>query len=147
MLQFTILERDLIMGFKNWGIMLYLDKHLYMGFIKLQADKKLGRSFAGLLAFVEGLYQMGYISEKHYQKCKKRYSTPLDKDPLQITLQEHNKAQERRVLNKVFADVLDQFDLHKDKPGWVDHWLRKAEKNGELSNAKRLVAFIQERKT
>jgi len=135
------------MGFREHGLMLYLDKNLYMAFVRLQADKNLGRSFAGLLSFVEGLHQMGYITEAQYLRYQKKYSTPYNKDPLQITLQDHNEFQERKQLNKLFQDVLDQFDLHKDKPGWIDHWLRKAEEHGEISNAKKLVAFIQERRT
>jgi len=135
------------MGFKEHGLMLYLDKPLYMSFVKLQGDKSLGRSFAGLLAFVEGLHQMGYITKAQYLRYRKKYSTPLNRDPLQITLQEHDEAQERKQLNRIFGNVMDQFDLHKDKPGWVDHWLKKAQEHGEISNAKKLVVFIQERKT
>ena len=44
-------------GFREHGVMLYLDKALYKAFIRLQADKGLGRSYAGLLPFVEGLYR------------------------------------------------------------------------------------------
>lgn len=32
--------------FREHGVMLYLDKVLYKAFIRLQADKGLGRSFA-----------------------------------------------------------------------------------------------------
>ena len=39
------------MSFREHGVMLYLDKTLYKAFIRLQADKGLGRSYAGLLPF------------------------------------------------------------------------------------------------
>ena len=65
-------------GFREHGIMLYLDKIEYSGFIKLQADKNLGRSYAGKLAFDTGLYQLGYLSKKDYEKRVKKYSKSLD---------------------------------------------------------------------
>jgi hypothetical protein len=49
-----------------------------MGFVKLQADRRLGRAYAGLLPFVEGLYHMGYISKEVYEAHIKRYSEPLE---------------------------------------------------------------------
>jgi len=63
--------------FKEHGVVIYLSPELYTGFIKLQADKGLGRSYAGLLPFVEGLYHMGYISKEVYEVHAKRYSQPL----------------------------------------------------------------------
>ena len=84
------------MGFREHGILLYMDKNLSLAFVKLQADKSLGRSFAGLLAFVEGLHQMGYLTQAQYMRYRKKYSTPLNKDPHQITLQEHEEAQEKK---------------------------------------------------
>jgi len=65
------------MGFREHGVMLYLDKTLYLSFIKLQADQELGRSFAGLLPFVEGLYTMGYLDKKDYVEHRKKYSQKL----------------------------------------------------------------------
>jgi len=69
----------LLMGnFKEHGVMLFLDKILYTAFIKLQADKGLGRSFAGLLPFTEGLYHLGYLSKEDYEAHIEKYSIPLD---------------------------------------------------------------------
>jgi hypothetical protein len=56
---------------------MYLSNELYLGFVKLQADKGLGRSYAALLPFVEGLYHMGYITQDVYQAHAVRYSKPL----------------------------------------------------------------------
>ncbi len=57
--------------------MLFLDGELYHAFSKLQADKCLGRSFAGLRAFTEGIYRLGYISERSYQAHVEKYEVPL----------------------------------------------------------------------
>lgn len=64
-------------GFREHGVMLYLDKTLYKAFIRLQADKELGRSYAGLLAFVEGLFRLGYLSKEEYEKYVQKYSCGL----------------------------------------------------------------------
>ena len=65
------------MRFKEHGVLMYLSNELYLGFVKLQADKGLGRSYAALLPFVEGLYHMGYITQDVYQAHAVRYSKPL----------------------------------------------------------------------
>lgn len=135
-----------MMGFREHGVMLYLDSTLYLGFIKLQADKCLGRSYAGLLAFVEGLHQMGYLNEEQYLAQKKHYSQPLDEKPRQLTLEESKKAEERKLLEKQFAQIIEQWDLHPDKT-WREHWTRKAHEYGDLINAKKLLAFVEARKT
>lgn len=64
-------------GFKEHQVMLCLDKEPYHGFIQIQADRDLGRSYAGLLPFVEGLYHLGYISKEVYDAHFKKYSEPL----------------------------------------------------------------------
>lgn len=60
------------------GVMLYLDRTLYRAFIRLQADYELGRSYAGLLPFVEGLYTLGFLSKDEYVQHRKRYSEKLE---------------------------------------------------------------------
>jgi hypothetical protein len=63
--------------FKEHGLMLFLGRESYVGFIKLQADKGLGRSFAGQLAFNTGLYNLGYLSKEDYEQLAKKYSQGL----------------------------------------------------------------------
>ena len=63
---------------KAHGLLLYLPPSLYLALIRLQADKGLGRSFAGLLALTEGLYRLGYLEEKEYIRLYERYTTPLE---------------------------------------------------------------------
>lgn len=133
------------MVFKAHQIRLYLDAPLYLAFIKLQSDKRLGRSYAGLLCVVEGLDRQGYLSEKQYVAHKKRYSVPLNKDPKQVTLEEHEAVLRVKQLNKTFSDVMEQWPQHPDE-GWRQHWIRKATENGDVPNAVKLLAYVEEHK-
>lgn len=117
--------------FREHGVMLYLDRTLYRAFIKLQADKDLGRSYAGLLPFVEGLYAMGYINEQVYVQHKEKYSVPLIVDkPLQ-----HFVDKEDEQLNKTLKMAADQWEDHRD-PLWRQGWITRAELHPTLPNSK-----------
>jgi hypothetical protein len=121
--------------FREHGVMLYLDRTLYRAFIKLQADKDLGRSYAGLLPFVEGLYAMGYIDEQVYVQHKERYSAPLIVEkPLQ-----HFVDKESEQLNKTLGATASQWDLHPD-PLWRQRWISIAELHPTLPNSKLVLA-------
>lgn len=113
-----------------------------MGFIKLQADKGLGRSFAGLLAFSTGLFSMGYISKAEYLRFKARYSTPLDKEPQQLTLPETPMQNELNKIDKMLGQALAQWNIHP-KEKWRRYWIKKAMENGDLPNAKKLLVLVE----
>jgi hypothetical protein len=123
--------------FREHGVMLYLDRTLYRAFIKLQADKDLGRSYAGLLPFVEGLYAMGYIDEQVYVQHKERYSAPLIVDkPLQ-----HFVDKEDEQLNKTLEMVAEQWGSHQNQE-WRQRWINTAEQHPTLSNSKLVLAKV-----
>lgn len=132
--------------FQEHGFMLYLGKDLYLATIKLQADKRLGRSYSTLLPFVTGLYYMGYITKPTYLRYKQKYSTPLDTDPRQTQLEEHKQTREALELERMFGQVINQFDAHKDKDGWVETWIQKAQSHSDITNARKLLALIVERR-
>lgn len=67
----------LLGDFREHGLPLYLSPQLYLALVKLQADRELGKSYAGLLALVEGLHALGYLSDIDYQAHVKRYSRGL----------------------------------------------------------------------
>lgn len=125
--------------FKEHGVLIYLSNELYLGFVKLQADKGLGRSFAGLLPFVEGLYSMGYISEEVYKRHQKRYSQPLVKDKKLPEFTE-NQAD---ALNKTLGMVVDQWKEHPSV-AWRHKWMQTAIQHSNLPNAKRLLTLTKE---
>jgi hypothetical protein len=130
--------------FREHQLRLFLDRRLSMRFTELRADKGLGRSFAGLLCFVEGLHRLGHLGERDYELYRKRYSTPLDKDPEQVALMEVHEAKKRKELRELFGQCVAQFQIYKEKEGWVDFYREKAMKHGELPEAKKLLALIEE---
>jgi hypothetical protein len=114
---------------------MYLSPELYVGFIKLQADKSLGRSYAALLPFIEGLYSLGYITQEVYEVHKKRYSSPL---LAQKTLPEILDPQTEQ-LNKAMGMAADQWDLHHNVE-WRRDWINTATLHPELPNSKLILA-------
>ena len=89
--------------------MLCLDKELYVAFIRLQADKTLGRSYAGLLPFIEGLYHMGYLDREVYEKHVKKYSDKLV-GKKQLTLAETMEMEKNIQLARFFKAVAEQWE-------------------------------------
>jgi len=132
-------------GFRGHALHIYLNIPLYQGLIKVQADKRLGKSYGGLLVFSRGLYEMGYLSKAEYLRCERKYSTPLDKEPQQLTLAETPKQNELNELNETFGKVVAQWNFHPEQ-AWRDQWIKRAMQNGDLPNAKRLLAFVEENK-
>jgi hypothetical protein len=101
--------------FQEHKVRLYLDKELYVAFIRLQADKSLGRSYAGLLPFVEGLYHMGYINKEVYQQHVAKYSDKLI-GKKQLTLAESQEMEKNIKLGKLFEAVAKQWqNLRKEQ--------------------------------
>jgi hypothetical protein len=128
------------MGFREHGLMLFLGPELYVGFIKFQADKELGRSYAGLRIFVEGLHKFGYLNEADYQKLCEKYEQRLAKEE-PFTVQQLQTKSETDKMSKKFSMVLDQWSLHTD-PKWRDRWLREAEAwKDKVPNAKLVLAL------
>jgi hypothetical protein len=125
--------------FKEHGVMMYLDTELYVPFVKLQADKGLGRSFAALLSFVEGLYSLGFISKEVYESHKRKYSLPLlaQKTLAEVVDKEPDQ------LNKTLGMVLDQWEDHP-KREWRRKWMDTARLHPDLPNAKRVLQLEQE---
>lgn len=125
-------------NFREHGLPIYLDRELYVAFIKLQADRGLGKSFAALLSFVEGLYSLGYISKEVYEVHKRKYSVPL---LVQKTISEIVD-KEPDQLNTILGMVYSQWKDHP-KREWREKWLNTARQHPELSNAKLILALEQ----
>jgi len=123
-------------GFREHGVMLFLSKELYMGFIKLQAEKNLGRSFAGLLPFIEGLYKLGYISEDVYEVHKRKYSRPLTEDSTPTLEKLHRKLDQDKLV-KQFSNIIKAWPTMKAKS--KIYWIKRAEEHPDIPNAKLLL--------
>ena len=136
--------------FREHGVMIFLSRDLYVAFIKLQAEKELGRSFAALLPFTEGLYKLGYISEEVYEAHKKRYSEPLTRETedekVRRIRREHGSKKNIERLNKQFGMVVDQWEDHTSKE-WRNAWIKKAKQHQGVPNAKRILELVQSKET
>jgi hypothetical protein len=123
--------------FKEHGVRLYLSKDLYTAFIRLQADKGLGRSYAGLLPFTEGMYRLGYISKEVYEEHTKKYSEQLvQSKPLTIGQLEEKEKLDR--LRRQFSSILKQ-GLHTLSVKSRQYWIRKADEYKEKIPDARLI--------
>jgi hypothetical protein len=124
-------------NFKEHGVLIYLSKDLYNGFIRLQADKGLGRSFAGLLPFVEGLYQLGYISKEVYEKHVRMYSQPLGSET-SFTFEQLKEKSVLEQKDRQFKGQLEQWELHTDS-AWRASVLADAKKWEDKLESARLL--------
>jgi hypothetical protein len=131
-------------GFSEHRVMLCLDRQLYTAFIKLQADKNLGRSYAGLLPYVEGLYRLGYITKEVYDLHFERYSVPLIREVKEpLTLEQKQKKDLLEQKNKYFLEVIEQFALHSGNAVWLDRCHKAAEPfKDQLESARTLLDMI-----
>lgn len=115
-------------AYREHGLMLYLSPSLYMAFIKLQGNEGLGRSYAGLLAFNEGMHALKYISDKEYEVNKIKYNKKLvaAEQPKSLTAQELAARKEHDSMSRAFSSVLEQWNLTHHDPHWREKWIAKA---------------------
>ena len=114
-----------------------------LALIKLQADKELGQSYAGLYAINEGLHDLKYLSDEDYQVFKKRYSVKLADDQSQKQTPEVNLQAQKEIENmtRYFSMVLDQWHLHPNSE-WRSKQLKKAQEYANrVPNAKVVLAM------
>ena len=127
-------------GFKEHGLMLYLSPELTIALVKLQAERELGRSYAGLLAFVEGMNYLGLLSKEDYVRLKTRYSSGLIKEK-PLTLDELKAKRQLEEEDRLFSMVLDQWAEHPDKK-WREDWITRAKQwKDKLKSAELVVAL------
>ena len=129
------------MPFSEHVYKLCLDYRLYSAAIKLQSDLGLGKAFAGMLPYVEGLHTMGYLSDEDYELYRNKYSIGLaeahdnkNKSPLDL-LKVQTRSNFRRTQNDYFGEALKQWSTMKPKSKLF--YLKKAAdpENCSLKNA------------
>lgn len=129
--------------FKEHVIQLALDKPLYIRFLQLQADKKLGRPYAGLLAFVEGMYRLGYLSKEDYEKYSQRYSKPLEEDSEKpLTLEDLKSQEQLNQIKEKLKLALEQFETMPQTS--KQYYLKKAHEFKELPEAQLFIQKCRE---
>lgn len=126
------------MAEKPNALMLFLDSPLCVALTQYQALNKLGRSFAGLLIFVEGLRKLELINEVVYQHYRNRYMKPLrtlieEESPLVAKQKEEELEKARKQLQQ----VIEQFS--KLKPKTQQHWVKYALERPEIPESIELL--------
>ena len=128
---------------KPHGVVVFLPPELYLGIVKLQADKELGKPYACLLAITEGLYHMGYISKEAYEVYSKKYSDRLIKEEVKPPTPE-----EQLEINKYrvsFRNIIKNWNEVKNKEFWIRKANKALDKYGEanIPEAKRLLSLAE----
>ena len=129
--------------FREHGVLIYLSKDLYVGFIKLQADKGLGRSYAGLLPFTEGLYRLGCISKQVYDEHVEKYSQPLIEEKPVLSPEQQKEAKFLQQRDRQLKRMLEQWDLHPN-PEWKEKTFAFAEKYADRLQSARDILALKE---
>jgi len=132
-------------SFQEHKVMLFLDKELYVAFIRLQADKTIGRSYAGLLPFVEGLYHMGYINRDVYQTHVQRYSDKLV-GKKQLTLVETQEMEKNIRLAKLFEAIAKQWESLTQEQQQA-HFKRALTLRQKIPQAELIIQLANRRRT
>jgi hypothetical protein len=123
---------------KPHELTLFLDQPLYVALTQFQALNKLGKSYAGLLIFIEGLRKLGLIGEVVYQYYYQRYfkplqTTPIEEDPRVVKKKEEELQETRRQLRQ----VIERFPTLKPKT--QQHWLRYCLDRPEIPDSTELL--------
>lgn len=119
--------------------MLYLAPELYHGFVKMQADRNLGRSYAALLAYVEGLYTLGYINQDVYEKYAAKYNVPLvQEESKSLTRKQIEEQKKDEEWSKRFSDAAEQWEKISEKSRQY-HVAKARELIDKVPEAKRIL--------
>ena len=132
-------------NFKEHGLLLYLTPSLYLAFIKLQGDKGLGRSYAGLLAFNEGMHRMRYITDEQYEANKAKYSRKLIENEPQKPLTPQQIADKKQQDNmaRTFSGVYSQWNFPHNDPQWREKWIKKAKDWKDKAPSAKLILELE----
>ena len=128
---------------KPHGFLVYLPPELYLGIVKLQADKQLGRVYPVLLAITEGLYNLGYISKEVYEVYSKKYSEKLIKE--KVNLPTPKEQMEIAKLSESFRNVIKNWSEVKNKEFWRNKAEKAIQKYGEqnIPEAKKILTLVE----
>lgn len=127
---------------KGHGLVLYLAAELVLSLAKLQTEKRLGRSYAGLLALTEGFHELGVLSDEDYEHAKAQYSVSLvQKNKKPLTLTQIKQKEEFEELEKHYSRLLEQWATLSEKTKTFH--LKKAEKDAKKAKTAKLLLDLQ----
>jgi hypothetical protein len=130
---------------REHGLLLFMPSELNIAFIKFQAEKELGRSYAGLYLLNDALFRHGCISQETYKIYEQKYGEKLvkakeveSKPLMKVKMEEDQKLKD---LDKQFKNAVDQWELHPSIE-WRRKWVKLAEKwKDKIPNAKLVLEF------
>lgn len=126
-------------SFWEHRVLLCLAPELYIGFIRLQAERGLGRAFAGLLPFVEGLFRLGYLSREDYETYNRKYSQALVQ-PKKLSNEQLLEQKKHAKLEAQFSAVVKEWNQLSERA--QKQWARKAQACLDtIPNAKLVLAL------
>jgi len=142
-------------GHRSNAHLVMLTAELQIALVKLQAALEIGDKYAALYAMVRGLFDLGYLSQEHYDLHIKRYSQKLvdvvkekraqresSHVPV-LTLEKQKEKQQLDQKDKQFQGMLEQWDQHPS-PQWRKKVLADAEKwKDKLASARALLDRAQ----
>ena len=121
-----------------------LPPELYFAVIKFQAQKELGKSYAGLLLITKAAYQEQLITREVYEIYLYRYSRKLipEEQPQKLTTEEQKEKQKMDQKARTFAMLPSQWEAHYDQ-GWRQRWIDEAKKwQDKIPEAKALLEKV-----
>ena len=130
---------------KTHSAVVFLAPELYLGIVKLQADREIGKPYAVLLAVTEGLYHLGYISKEAYEIYSKKYSEKLVKEKIKpLTPKEELEIQK---LTASFKNIIKNWELTKQKEYWIQKakWALKTYGAKKVPAAKELLSLAEQK--
>lgn len=121
---------------------LMLNAKLKMALIKLQADRELGQSYAGLLALIEGLHSLKYLDDEDYLVYSKRYSKKLVEEVQKgVKDMDPQAVRELDSMTKLFKGVLADWNLPHSK-GWKEGWVKRASNYASRIKAAQMIVDL-----
>ena len=100
-----------------------LPPELYFAVIKFQAQKELGKSYAGLLLLTKAVYQEQLINREVYEKYMYRYSRKLipEEQPKKLTSEEQKQKQKMDEKARAFEGATSHWNeyLNEKSRKWL----------------------------
>lgn len=133
---------------KDNGLLLFMPGEHQLALARLQANRGLGRSYAGLLALTEGFHELGCLDKEEYEALKERYSQKL---PCSVVSERTRPrtvevVMEQTRLKKLeadFSNAVTNWPLMTEKARL--YWLKKAKEfNGKVPSAQMLLEIAAE---
>jgi len=126
---------------KPHALQLFLDSPLDVAITQFQAMHKLGRSYAGLLIFIEGLRKLDLINEVVYQYYRARYMKPLSTLIEEEDTELARQKEELKKARKQLQGVIEDFPHLKTKA--QQYWLKYASEHPEIPESIQLLKNYQ----